>query len=83
MLSEAVLLMGNKIFYLFLMAFINFELRLSALEFCKDRTAQIAAGIQPISVICKIKQMIQVKIFPLKRKEIHGKNIAINVIMIY
>jgi hypothetical protein len=64
------------------MAFINFELRLSALEFCKDSTAQIAAGIQPMRVICKIRQIIQVRIFPLKRKEIHGKNIAISVIMI-
>lgn len=63
------------------MAFINLLFLLSALEFCKDTTAQIAAGIQPIKVICKIKQIMQVKIFPLNRNEIHGKNIAISVII--
>jgi len=56
-------------------------LRLSAREFCNEITAQIAAGIHPINVICIIKQIIAVKIFPLKRKEIHGKNIAISVII--
>jgi len=62
-------------------AFINFSLRLSALEFCREITAQIAAGIQPIKVICKIRQIIAVNIFPLKRNEANGKKIAINVIL--
>lgn len=44
-------------------------------------TAHIAAGNQPIKVSCKIKQSKDVKILPLKRKEIHGKNIAISVII--
>lgn len=56
-------------------------MRLSALEFCSEITAQIAAGIQPIKVICKIKQRIEVSILPLKKKETHGKNMAINVII--
>jgi hypothetical protein len=56
-------------------------LRLSALEFCKEITAQIAAGIQPIKVICKIRQMIAVNILPLKKKEAKGKKMAINVIL--
>jgi hypothetical protein len=56
-------------------------LRLSALEFCKEITAQIAAGIQPIKLICKIRQMIAVNILPLKKKEANGKKIAINVIL--
>jgi len=45
-------------------------------------TAHIAAGNQPIKVSCKIKQSKAVKILPLKRKEIHGKNIAISVIIL-
>lgn len=56
-------------------------MRLSALEFCNEITAQIAAGIQPIKVICKIRQRIEVSILPLKKKETNGKNIAINVIV--
>jgi hypothetical protein len=56
-------------------------LRLLALEFCKEITAQIAAGIQPIKVICKIRQMIAVNILPLKKKEAKGKKMAINVIL--
>jgi hypothetical protein len=56
-------------------------LRLSALEFCKEITAQIAAGIQPIKVICKIRQMMAVNILPLKKKETNGKKMAINVIL--
>jgi hypothetical protein len=62
-------------------AFISFSLRLSALEFCKEITAQIAAGTQPIKVICKIRQMIAVNILPLKKKEANGKKMAINVIL--
>ena len=57
-------------------------MRLSALEFCNEITAQIATGIQPIKVTCKIKQSIEVSILPLKKNETKGKNIAINV-MIY
>jgi hypothetical protein len=62
-------------------ALISFLLRLSALEFCKEITAQIAAGIQPIKVICKIRQIIEVNILPLKKKEAKGKKIAISVII--
>lgn len=56
-------------------------LRLSALAFCREITAQIAAGIQPIKVICRIRQTSAVKIFPRKKKDTHGKNIAISVII--
>jgi hypothetical protein len=55
---------------------------LSALAFCNERTAQIAAGIHPIKVICRIRHKRAVRIFPLNRKEIHGKKIAISVIYI-
>jgi hypothetical protein len=65
----------------FLIALINLLLRLSALEFWSETTAQIAAGIQPIKVICKIKQIRAVKILPLIKKEMDGKNIAISVII--
>jgi len=54
--------------------------RLSALSFCREITAHMAAGIQPINVICKIKQMIAVSIFPLNRKDNDGISIAIKVI---
>ncbi|MCP2028715.1 hypothetical protein L1276_003886 [Flavobacterium sp. HSC-32F16] len=74
---------GKSSFYLALVAFINFSLRLSALEFCKEITAQIAAGIQPIKVICKIKQIMAVKILPLNKKKRDGKKIAISVIIIF
>ena len=68
--------------YLDFKAFINLSLRLSAREFCKEITAQIAAGIQPIKVICKSKQIIPVNSFPLKRNERKGKKIAISVIRV-
>lgn len=55
---------------------------LSALEFCKEMTAQIAAGIHPISVICNSKQIIDVSILPLSKKETNGKKMAIKV-MVY
>ena len=64
-------------------ALINFSLRLSALAFCKEITAQIAAGIHPINVTCKMKQIKAVKILPLRKKESAGKKIAISVIFIY
>ncbi len=63
-----------------LKALINFSFRLLALEFCKEMTAQIAAGIQPIKVICKIKQIIDVIILPLRKKERKGRKMAISVI---
>lgn len=62
-------------------ALISLLLRLSALEFCKEITAQIAAGIQPIKVTCKIRQRRDVSILPLKKKEMNGKKIAINVMV--
>lgn len=62
------------------MALIILSVRLSALAFCKEMTAQMAAGIQPIKVICKIRQMMAVSIFPLNRKDNDGIRMAINVI---
>jgi hypothetical protein len=53
---------------------------LSSLAFCKEITAQIAAGIHPIRVIWRIRQMIPVMILPLKRKLNQGSKIAIRVI---
>jgi hypothetical protein len=53
---------------------------LSSLAFCKEITAQIAAGIHPINVICRMRQMMPVMILPLKRKLSQGSKIAISVI---
>jgi hypothetical protein len=53
---------------------------LSDLAFCKEINAHVAAGIHPISVICKIRHIIDVSILPLKNKDKNGKKIAINVI---
>ena len=66
--------------YLDLMALISFALRLSALAFCSDITAQTAAGIQPIKVICRSKQIIPVNILPRRRNDKKGKKMAIKVI---
>lgn len=52
---------------------------LSSLAFCKEITAQIAAGIHPIRVICSIRQMMPVMILPLNRKLNQGSKIAISV----
>jgi len=68
--------------YLDFIALINRSVRLSARAFCSEITAQIAAGIQPMSVTCKIKQIIAVNIFPLNRKDKNGKKIANRVIII-
>ena len=65
------------------MARIIFLVLLSALAFCKDTTAQTAAGIQPNIVICKIRQRIPENILPLKRKESHGNKIAISIMLFY
>jgi hypothetical protein len=51
-------------------------LRFSDLSLFKVRPAQIAAGNQPIKVICKIKHKIALRIFPLIMNEIHGNTIA-------
>ncbi|OJU79001.1 MAG: hypothetical protein BGO09_10340 [Bacteroidetes bacterium 47-18] len=53
---------------------------LSAREFCKEITAQIAAGIHPINVTCKMRQSSPVSMRPRKKKDRNGKSIAINVI---
>jgi hypothetical protein len=64
------------------MAFTILSVLLSALALLSDTTAQIAAGIQPISVICKMRQIIPVRIFPLRKKESQGNKIAIKVIVL-
>jgi hypothetical protein len=67
--------------YLRFISFIILSVRLSALEFCNEITAQIAAGIHPISVICKIKQITPVNILPRRKNERNGKKIAMRVII--
>jgi hypothetical protein len=62
------------------MALMSLSFRLSALSFCNDSTAHIDAGIHPIKVICKRKQIIAVSILSLRRSEREGKMIAIYVI---
>jgi hypothetical protein len=49
---------------------------LSALEFCRSTTAQIAAGSHPMRVICKIKQTMKWRILPRRRKDTHGRSMA-------
>lgn len=56
------------------------SVRLSALALLSDTTAQMAAGIQPINVICKIRQRMPVSILPLSMKESQGNNMARRVI---
>jgi len=67
-------------FPLSLTARINFSFRFSALSLLKDIAAQIAAGSQPKTVICKIKQIIAVMIFPRKKKDRNGNIMANNII---
>jgi hypothetical protein len=64
------------------MAFTILSALLSALALLSDTTAQIAAGIQPINVICKIMQIMPVRIFPLRKKESQGNNMAIKVMVL-
>jgi len=63
------------------MALIIFLVLLSALAFCKEITAHMAAGIHPKIVICKIKHKTPVSTLPLKKKESQGSSIAIKVII--
>jgi hypothetical protein len=72
----------EKWFYLFRIALISRSFLLSALAFCRDITAHAAAGIQPISVIWRIRQRSPVRILPRRIKDKKGKNIAISVIWI-
>ena len=44
--------------------------------------AQIAAGIQPIKVNCKMKQIIPENILPLKIKDKKGKRMAISIVIL-
>ncbi|KPE49367.1 hypothetical protein AOB46_20520 [Chryseobacterium indologenes] len=62
------------------MARINLSFRWSALALFKDKTAQIAAGSQPINVIWRIRQTIPVIIFPRTIKERKGRRIANNMV---
>lgn len=63
------------------MARINFSFLFSALSLFKDKAAQIAAGIQPIKVICKIRQRIPVRIFPRTMNDKNGNIIANNIVV--
>lgn len=67
---------------LLLIALINFSLRFSALSLFKDITAHIAAGNQPISVICNMRQTIPEIILPRKMKERNGSTIASSIFSI-
>jgi hypothetical protein len=58
---------------------INLSFLLSAREFWSEITAQIAAGIQPIRVIWRMRQRIPVSIRPRSRKETKGRKMAIRV----
>ena len=72
----------SRFYFLFSrIALINRSFLLSALSLFKERTAQIAAGSYPIRVICKIRQMIPVKIFPRTIKDKKGNNMASNMIV--
>jgi hypothetical protein len=66
-----------------LIALMSFSLRLSARSLFKDITAHIAAGNQPIKVICKIRQIIPNAIFPLNIKDRKGRSIANNIILFF
>ncbi len=61
-------------------SFLHFPYPLFILPSILDATAQIAAGNQPINVICKITHIIPEIILPLKKKDNQGSNTAINII---
>ncbi len=63
------------------MALIMRCVRLSALLFCISSTAQMAAGNQPISVICSKRHIIPLRILPLRKKESQGSNMAMSVMV--
>lgn len=65
-----------------LIAFTILSVLLSALALFKETTAQTAAGIQPKIVICKIKHIIPVNIFPRRKNENQGRRMAMSV-MVY
>jgi hypothetical protein len=65
--------------YFFFSARINFSFRLSALAFCNEIVAHIAAGIQPISVTCNTKQIMPVSILPRSINDKKGRKIATKV----
>jgi len=76
----------HRFYFRLLIAFTIRSVRLSALALLSDTTAQMAAGIQPISVICKIRQRMPVRILPLSMKESQGNNMArsvINQVLLY
>ena len=54
--------------------------RLAFLASSNEATAQIDAGIQPISVNCRTTQSIPVRILPLKKNDNQGNKTAINII---
>ena len=58
-------------------------LRFSARASLKDMSAQIAAGNQPIKVICSTRQMMPASTFPLSKKDNQGRSIASSVISGY
>lgn len=51
--------------------------RRSAYMLWSDANAQIAAGNQPMIVICRIRQIIPENIFPCNNNESQGKKNAI------
>ena len=51
--------------------------RRSAYILFKETTAQIKAGIHPINVSCRAKQIMPAIIFPCSNKESHGRKSAI------
>jgi hypothetical protein len=60
----------------FCISLIKSLFRFSALASLLDDTAQKAAGNQPMSVICRNKQMIPWMILPLKKKDNQGNKMA-------
>lgn len=68
-------------YYALLISRIILLVRLSAYMRLSAVTAHIKAGIQPIMVICKIRQMMPLKIFPCKNSDSHGKKNAITYLM--
>lgn len=55
---------------------------LSARAFCRSKTAHIAAGIQPISVICSNRHNMPLRIRILSKKDSQGRKIAMSVMFL-
>jgi hypothetical protein len=80
-IREVIFQLPNLKYYFFFISLIILLVLLSEYILFSEVAAQIKAGIQPIIVICKIRQMIPDIILPCNSKESHGKKKAKTYLM--